>query len=86
MSDNYPIPIPHPSSPSTWKLTLDEAVYESDQVSLIERVHAAEAAVMLRSQEIGELPEHEAERVDIHAATEQLFNIKTDRLGWPKAV
>jgi hypothetical protein len=51
--------------------------------SLLPLVHAAEAALFLRCQEMGNSPDTIEEREAIRAATNDLLDVKINRLKWP---
>jgi hypothetical protein len=55
---------------------------ESDNSNLAEAIHAAEAALFLRSQELDGQGD-QAEREEIKAASADLLAIKVHKLGWP---
>jgi len=69
--------------PSLWRACYDKTVWESDKVKLLTEIHAAEAALFDRWQELGSEPGHEAERDEMKAASVDLLAIKIHKLGWP---
>jgi hypothetical protein len=51
---------------------------------LTKALMAAEAAIFERFQELSESPSHIEERAQLQAATDELWVIKIEKLGWPK--
>jgi hypothetical protein len=68
---------------SGWRRKFDRAMREPDLARLTARVHAAEAAIFLRWQELGEGARGNSEWNSMHAATEELLLIKIHKLKWP---
>lgn len=68
-----------------WKEQVERATQESDTGNLTVWVHAAEAAIFRRWQEMeGDPSVGYAEELEaIRAATEELLSIKIHRLKWP---
>jgi hypothetical protein len=68
-----------------WKGQVERATQESDAGNLTGRVHAAEAAIFRRWQEMEGSPSngYAEEREAIRAATEELLSIKIQKLQWP---
>jgi hypothetical protein len=56
---------------------------EPDVARLTARVHAAEAAIFVRWQELGEGARGNSEWNAMNAATEELLSIKIHKLKWP---
>ena len=67
----------------TWKTAYEKTRWELDVEKLLTLVHAAEAALFLRSQEIDDLPAYRYERAAMETAAKDLLAIKIRRLGWP---
>jgi hypothetical protein len=67
---------------STWKDAYKKVLYESHNGNLTKAVHAAEAAIFLRSQELDGQGD-DAEREEIKAASADLLAVKVLKLGWP---
>jgi len=66
-----------------WKTAYDRAVWELNTEMLLTAIHATEAALFDRWQELGNEPGHEAERDEMKAASADLLAIKIHKLGWP---
>ena len=69
-----------------WQRQHKAALLELDPEKLRERVHAAEAAIFNRLQELAQSsdsPDHKAERQAIEAAFASLRVLKRDNLGFP---
>jgi hypothetical protein len=75
MSDSY--------SASSWKEFYYRALTETDPDKLIELIHAAEAAMFRRWQQLAGSSDHHEERSEMDAASATLLSIKTHKLGWP---
>jgi hypothetical protein len=71
-----------PRNPS-WRIAIDKANRASDPSVLLPLVYAAETALFLRSQELGDLPDTIEEREEIRAAINDLLMIKIHKLKWP---
>jgi hypothetical protein len=69
-------------SPS-WNLCLEQALRESDRETLLPLIHATEAALYLRWEQVGSDPAHTQERAAMEAAAGDLLAIKIHKLGWP---
>jgi hypothetical protein len=67
----------------SWRLAIDKANRASDPAVLLPLVYAAETALFLRSQELGDRPDTIEEREEIRAAINDLLAIKIHRLKWP---
>jgi hypothetical protein len=82
-----------PVKPSTaarfpsWQSEVQAAVNETNPERMLDRVHAAEAAVFQRLQELAESAskdvEHQVESDLLAKAAEALRLLKRDRLGFP---
>jgi hypothetical protein len=68
---------------SGWRRQFHRAMREPDLGKLTAGVHAAEAAIFLRWQELGEGARGNSEWNAMHAATEELLSIKVHKLKWP---
>jgi hypothetical protein len=68
---------------ATWRLAIDKANRASDPSILLPLVYAAETALFLRSQELGDRPDTIEEREEIRAAINDLLAIKIHKLKWP---
>jgi hypothetical protein len=66
---------------ASWKQLYFEALRESDQDKLAERVDAAEEAMFLRSQELADSADDNEERSEIHVACAALLAIRINKLG-----
>jgi hypothetical protein len=66
-----------------WKTQVDRAIRELDPGSITASVHAAEEAIFLRWQVLGEGASGSEEWIAMAAATEQLLFIKIHKLKWP---
>ena len=67
----------------SWKAEYEKTVWESDQEKLLPCIHATEAALFLRWQELGNHSAAKEERAAMNAAAADLLAIKLHRLGWP---
>jgi hypothetical protein len=65
-----------------WRDAYKEVLNESPNGHLIAALHAAEAAIFLRSQELDGQGD-DAEREEMRAASADLLAIKVHKLGWP---
>jgi hypothetical protein len=72
-------PVRRPS----WSREIERAMRATDLATLVDLVHAAEKALFLRCQELGDCPNTIDEREAIRAATNNLLAIKIHRLKWP---
>jgi hypothetical protein len=75
MSDSY--------SASSWKEFYYRALTETDADKLIELIHATEAAMFRRWQELADSTDHHEERSEMEVASTALLSIKNQKLGWP---
>jgi hypothetical protein len=66
-----------------WRLAIDKANRASDPAVLLPLVYAAETALFLRSQELGDRPDTIEEREGIRAAINDLLVLKIHKLKWP---
>jgi hypothetical protein len=79
------------SSPSkifypAWQNEYQAALLEPDRTNLLERVHAAEASIFNRLQELtknSETQNHQAEKQAIADALQNLGVLKREKLGFP---
>jgi hypothetical protein len=67
-----------------WQKLYRDAMRENDTDVLTELVSKAEAAMFDRLQELASNPGGEEEKRAIQAACDDLLEIKTARLGWPR--
>ena len=70
----------------SWQRTVEAALHESDSQKLLDRVHAAEAAIFTRLEELGlnaNDASHEAECQAITDSCKALYVLKRDKLGFP---
>jgi hypothetical protein len=74
---------PQPIQKPSWQREMEKAMRATDPSTLLPLVHAAEMALVLRCQELGDSPNTIEEREAIRAATDELLAIKTHRLRWP---
>jgi hypothetical protein len=72
-----------PAQIPSWKAVYEKTRRESDTEKLLTLIHATEAALYLRWQEVGESPADAEELAAMKAAAEELLAIKIQRLGWP---
>jgi hypothetical protein len=68
---------------SDWERLLQEARSETDTGKLREKLEAAEVALFTRAQELFESREGHEESAAIRRASDELLQIKTERLKWP---
>jgi hypothetical protein len=69
----------------SWQIPLQEAVDEPDLQKLPEKLHAAEAAIFLRLQELSASSDGHNESDSIRLACREMLKIQTERLKWPGA-
>jgi hypothetical protein len=67
----------------SWKAEYEKTIWESDTEKLLPGIHATEAALFLRGQELGHDSLATEERAAMSAAAADLLAIKVHRLGWP---
>ena len=67
----------------SWKAEYEKTVWETDQDKLLPCIHATEAALFLRWQELGNDSSVNEERAAMNAAAADLLAIKLHKLGWP---
>ncbi|MGA7919621.1 MAG: hypothetical protein WCA38_08095 [Candidatus Acidiferrales bacterium] len=75
--------MPDSYSPSSWQESYQLALTETDKDRLIELIHATEATMFRRWQELTNSPDHHEEGSEMEVASAALLRIKTHRLGWP---
>jgi hypothetical protein len=68
---------------TSWKEAYHQALREPDAQKLTELVQAAEQAIVLRLQELGNSTDNYEERAEMKRAAADLLAIKTYKLGWP---
>lgn len=66
-----------------WKRQVERAMRELDPGSVTARVHAAEEALFLRWQELGNSAPNTEERRAMAAGADDLLAIKIHKLKWP---
>jgi hypothetical protein len=66
-----------------WKRQVERAMREPNSGSLVAAVHAAEDALFLRWQVLGERAQGGEEWIAMAAAADELLSIKLHRLRWP---
>jgi hypothetical protein len=66
----------------SWREAYNKVLIESHNGNLTEVVHAAEAAIFLRSQELDGQGD-DTEREEIKEASDALLVVKVFELGWP---
>jgi len=69
-----------------WQREYEAALHEPDPKKLLERVHAVEAAIFYRLQELAqtsENPDYKAEELAITEALRTLRVLKRDKLQFP---
>ena len=67
----------------SWKAEYEKTIWESDGEKLLLCIHATEAALFLRWQELGDDSMATEERAAMNAAASDLLAITLHRLGWP---
>ena len=75
MSDSYS---------SAWQEPFQSVLSETDATKLIALIHATEAAMFRRWQELAGSSDHHEERSEMEVASAALLSIKTQKLGWPE--
>lgn len=75
MPDSYPA--------SSWQESYRKLLAETDGEKLTELIHATEAAMFRRWQELANSTDHHEERSEMEVASAALLSIKTQKLGWP---
>ena len=81
-ADSSPSNLRHPA----WQREYEAALHEPDPKNLLERVHAVEAAIVSRLQELAQSSEntdHKAEEQAIAEALRTLRVLKRDKLQFP---
>jgi transposase-like protein len=73
----------HSASTLTWKYAAEKVQRESDPDKILVALYAAEEALTLRQQQLGDSAGHEEERRELEKATRALLRLKTEKLGWP---
>lgn len=68
---------------ATWYKLYREALLETDTQKLLERVHRAETAMVLRLRELRFAPEGDQERLAVQDAMKGLLRVKTQALHFP---
>jgi hypothetical protein len=71
---------------SDWKQPFLAALEETDEDKLRTLVYAAEQAIFLRMQELGDSADHHDERDEIQKACAALLSIQVNKLGWPSSL
>jgi hypothetical protein len=77
------VPAKSPAKISSWKTIYENTIWELDAKKLLALIHATEAALYLRWQELSNGPENTGERAAMKAAAKELLAIKLHKLGWP---
>jgi hypothetical protein len=67
---------------SAWRDAYKKVLIETHKGNLTQAVHAAEAAIFLRSLEL-DGPGDETEREEMKEASDALLVVKVFELGWP---
>jgi hypothetical protein len=88
MSDSpqsLPPPFVPPQSAAnpSWKAAYEKTRWELDTEKLLALIHATEAALFLRWQELEDVSAHREEHAAMEAAAKDLLAIKIHKLGWP---
>jgi hypothetical protein len=68
---------------SSWKAEYEKTIWETDKDQLLPCIHATEAALFHRWQELGNDSAAKEERAAMDAAAADLLAIKLHKLGWP---
>jgi hypothetical protein len=76
------VPRPSVENPS-WKGAYEKTRWELDTEKLLTLVHATEAGLFLRWQELEDVSAHGEECAAMEAAAKDLLAIKIHKLGWP---
>jgi hypothetical protein len=72
-----------PEEIPSWKALYEKTIWEADTEKLLTLIHATEAALYLRWQEIDDSAAHQPERAAMEAAAKELLAVKVHKLGWP---
>jgi hypothetical protein len=67
----------------TWRTAYEKTMCEFDKAKLLALIDAAEGALFLRWQELGDSPDHTQERASMKLASDDLLAFKIHMLGWP---
>ena len=68
----------------SWEGPLRAAQIENDIDKLIEKIYAAEEAMLARWQELAKSSNGHHELVAMQYAVKELMRIKTEKLHWPR--
>jgi predicted glycosyl hydrolase (DUF1957 family) len=68
---------------SSWKAEYEKTIWETDNDKLLPCIHATEAALFHRWQELSDDSMAQEERAAMNAAAADLLAIKLHKLGWP---
>ena len=71
-------------SSHSWQKPYRDALLEFDLPEIERKVHAAEGAIFLRMQQLGDSPDDNTERRAIHEALSALRGVLTEKLNYPK--
>ncbi len=71
-------------SSHSWQKPYRDALLEFDLPEIERKVHAAEGAIFLRMQQLGDSPDDNTERRAIHEALRALRSVLTEKLNYPK--
>jgi hypothetical protein len=71
------------AGPQLWRSAYEAACWELDEEKLLPLIHATEAALFIRWQELEDIPAHYEERDQMASAAKDLLAIKIQRLDWP---
>jgi hypothetical protein len=74
--------IPNPKA--SWQELHQAMLVETDREKLTELVGRLETAIVLRQEELSDSKGNQEERDTISLAIENLLQIQTESLGWPK--
>lgn len=69
-----------------WQKLYRNVLLEPDSAKLPGLVMAAETAMFIRMQALGENPSEREERQALHDACDKLLKIKREILGWPTSL
>jgi hypothetical protein len=72
-----------PNRRPSWQREMEKVMRATNPTAILSLLYAAETALFLRGQELSDIPDTIEEREAIRAATNDLLDIKINRLKWP---